>query len=70
MKASCATSSTSRIADEPRQQPPELALVLGDEQAECLLVPALRALDQLLVNVAVRHRRLPVSLVCSYYSDA
>ena len=28
------------------------------------------AFDQLLVNVAVRHRRLPASLVCSYYSEA
>ena len=52
-----------RIADEPRQQPPEFALVLGDQQVECLLVAALRTLDQLLVNVAVSHRRPSVSFL-------
>ena len=39
----------------------ELALVLADQQLERLLVAALRSFDQLLVDLAVRHRRLPVS---------
>src|SRR5258707_14667824 len=44
-----------RIADEARQQPSQLTLILLHQQAKCLLVAALRPLDQLPVDFAVRH---------------
>ena len=49
---------------------PSLRWYFDNEQIECLLVAALRALDQLLVNVAVRHCRLPVRLVFCCFSNA
>ena len=59
MKASCATSSISDgIADHARKQPLELALVFDHQHLEGLLVPALRSLDQLLVDFPVAHSAL------------
>ena len=60
MKASWVTSSTSvAVADETRQQPRELPLVLADQQLERLLVAALRTLDQLLIDLAIAHGSRP-----------
>src|SRR5438105_8995922 len=44
-----------RIADEPRQQPCQLALILLDKQLESPLVATLRPRDQFPVDFAVRH---------------
>jgi hypothetical protein len=44
-----------RIADEARQQPDELALILDNQQFECRLVTTLRTLDQLLVDFPIPH---------------
>ena len=43
------------IADQTRQQTIQLALVLGYQQAECLLVAALYALDELLIELTIAH---------------
>ena len=48
-----------RVPDEARQQPRELALVFADQQLECMLFAALRALDQLLIDFAIAHQTLP-----------
>src|SRR2546426_3818489 len=45
-----------RVADEPRQQATKLALVLLYKQLESSLVATLSPLDQLAVDIAVRHR--------------
>src|SRR6185437_8009175 len=44
-----------RVADEPREQPRQLALVLLHQQLERALVAALRPLNQLQADLAVRH---------------
>jgi len=51
-----------RIADEPRQQPCQLALVLLDKQLESPLVATLRPRDQLPVDLAVAHEGSPPRL--------
>src|SRR6185312_12638879 len=52
------------VADHAREQALQLALVLGDEQLESMLVSALRLLDQLLVDFAVAHASLEWKLGC------
>ena len=44
-----------RIAYQPRKQPKNLALILDDKQVKCGFIAALHALDQLLVDVSIRH---------------
>ena len=48
-----------RIPDEAGQQPGKLALVLAHQQLERMLVAALRALDQLLIEFAIAHQTRP-----------
>src|SRR5206468_8529756 len=56
-----------RVAHQARQQPPQLALVLRDQQLEGALVTPLRSLYEQLIDFAITHpRAFPESMSLLY----